>query len=168
MWNREDTLPRDVQQSGNVLKGTMLTFSKDVEGNMNVDLNGHPLVSVQVISCLRSAGLPYLAYTFQLPARSSSIKQNRSVRSPTVLMGFRLCGLLHMLCLGKELACERHVLISVRFPRAVELQHCLAHCIPVVKRHPWIRNSRQKERATSLVPATSLQHCPASGVCPCR
>lgn len=42
-------MPKSVQQSGNVVKGTMLTFSKDLEGNMSVDLNGQPLVSVQVI-----------------------------------------------------------------------------------------------------------------------
>jgi hypothetical protein len=46
--DREEALPKNVQQSGNVVKGTMLTFSKDLEGNMTVDLNGQPLVSVQV------------------------------------------------------------------------------------------------------------------------
>lgn len=73
----------------------MLTFSKDVEGNMNVDLNGQPLVSVQVTRCFHTAGLPSLYHTFLFLAEPLLCCLETYVScSGTMGKGMGLCGYL--------------------------------------------------------------------------
>ena len=44
---REDNLPAELRENGNVKKGTVLLFSRDSSGRLKGKANGHPLVEVQ-------------------------------------------------------------------------------------------------------------------------
>ena len=44
---REDNLPAELREHGNVKKGTVLLFSRDSQGRLKGKANGHPLVEVQ-------------------------------------------------------------------------------------------------------------------------
>ena len=46
LHGREDTLPEDLRENGNVKKGTVLMFSRDSAGRLKGKANGHPLVEV--------------------------------------------------------------------------------------------------------------------------
>ena len=47
LHGREDTLPAELRENGNVKKGTVLLFSRDSQGRLKGKANGHPLVEVQ-------------------------------------------------------------------------------------------------------------------------